>query len=54
MRAAVMIAVLGTAMLQAGAAFAGPLATSVPEPMSLGIAAVGVGAVAWIKFRRRR
>ena len=40
--------------LQIGVAFAGPLAPHVPEPTSLAIAAVGVGAVALAKFRRRR
>ena len=41
-------------LLSVGPALAGPVATPVPEPASLGLMAVGVGAVAWIKFRRRK
>ena len=50
---AAIIALLGT-LASAGAAVAGPAATQVPEPASLGLMAVGVGAVALYKFRRRK
>jgi hypothetical protein len=54
MRIAAVIAFAFASALQIGVAFAGPLAPHVPEPTSVAIAAVGVGAVAWAKFRRRR
>jgi hypothetical protein len=42
--------------LHAGSAVAGVVIVkpvAVPEPTSLALAAIGVGAVAWAKFRRR-
>ena len=54
MRSAIDVAVVAAFVLSAltGAAFAA--ATPIPEPASIGLLAVGVGAAAWVKFRRRR
>jgi len=37
----------------AAPALAGPT-VAVPEPASIGLLAVGIGSVAWVKFRRRK
>jgi hypothetical protein len=52
MRAA--IAGLTVHLLYAGHALAGPVADPIPEPAGFALLALGVGAVAWVKFRRRK
>lgn len=36
------------------AAWAGAVPIAVPEPSSLALIAIGVGGVAWLKFRNRK
>jgi hypothetical protein len=47
-----MCAAIGMAVV-ALPALAGPVA-SAPEPASLSLLAVGIGGVAWAKFRKRK
>ncbi len=53
-----VISLLGLALVVlvgiAGAAYAGTVAPKVPEPASMTLLAVGAGAVALAKFRKRK
>ncbi len=50
----VVLAALAGVVLTGGVAWAGPAATSVPEPTSLSLFAAAIGVAAWAKFRRRK
>lgn len=47
-----VVAGLAIVVLGAAAAHASTIVT-IPEPASLAVLAAGVGALAWVKFRRR-
>lgn len=50
---AVMAAGLAVLAFAGHAIAAPPAPVEVPEPASLAVLAAGVGALAWVKFRRR-
>jgi hypothetical protein len=45
---------LTLSLLWAGQALAAPPADPIPEPASLALLALGIGGVAWMKFRRKK
>ena len=48
----IVVAGLAIAIFGSAGAFASTVVT-IPEPASLAVLAAGVGALAWVKFRRR-
>ncbi|MGH6827804.1 MAG: PEP-CTERM sorting domain-containing protein [Rhizomicrobium sp.] len=49
-----ILAAFAGVVLSGGVAWAGPVATSVPEPTSLSLFAAAIGVAAVAKFRRRK
>ena len=53
-KVAVSLAAIAACLLTAGAAIAGPAPISVPEPMSLTLFAGGIGALAVVRYLRKK